>query len=58
MNLETIFNIIDYLVGVFIFSLTCSAIWQGYTLKIGNWFKSSQLPLKDYFKKGANKNDK
>ena len=56
--LEAIVNIIDWLVGVVIFSLTCSAVWQGYTLKIGNWFKSSQLPLKDYFKKGDKKNDK
>lgn len=56
--LEAIVNIIDWLVGVVIFSLTCSAVWQGYTLKIGNWFKSSQLPLKDYFKRGDKNNDK
>ncbi|MFS7388775.1 hypothetical protein AB6884_04610 [Carnobacterium maltaromaticum] len=56
--LEAIANIIDGLVAMVILVLTSCAVWQGYTLKIGNWFKSSQLPLKDYFKKGDKKNDK
>lgn len=56
--LEAIANIIDGLVAMVILVLTSCAVWQGYTLKIGNWFKASQLPIKDYLKKGANKNDK
>ncbi|WP_413509876.1 hypothetical protein [Carnobacterium maltaromaticum] len=55
--LEAVANIINGLVAMVILVLTSCAVWQGYTLKIGNWFKSSQLPLKDYFKRGDKNND-